>query len=202
MSSFNIKAGPGTDIWRKPPTKDIFNAPTHAPAGTKTTAPLSTFKSAQVSFTFTPTEQYDQGGVVLSLNPPEGSNSSNNTSSSPKKWVKSGVELLNGTPVLGTVACDTWADWSLSPAAVKPDGKTVDATILLQKEGDENGVSLWVYSVEADGAKKPLREVCWVFADDMQNWEVKVEAYAARPAKGTTEELGVEFGGLDVTWSE
>ncbi|TLD29118.1 hypothetical protein PspLS_04232 [Pyricularia sp. CBS 133598] len=195
MSSFSIKAGPATDIWRKPPTKDIFNAPTHAPAGTKTTAPLSTFKSAQVSFSFVPTEQYDQGGVVLSFNPPGGD------WSAPKKWIKSGVEMLNGTPVVGTVACDRWADWSISPAAMKPDGKTVDATILLQKEGDENGISLWVYSVGADGAKTTLREVCWVFADDIQDWELKVEAYAARPAK-EVEELKVEFGGLDVTWNE
>ncbi|EHA49439.1 hypothetical protein MCOR27_000937 [Pyricularia oryzae] len=197
MSSFNIKAAPGTDIWRKPPTTDVYNAPTHAPAGTKTTAPLSKFKSAQVSFTFKPTEQYDQGGVVLSFTPPEGQGNS----TSPKKWVKSGVEMLNGTPLLGTVATDRWADWSISPVALKPDGKTVDATIFLQKEGDENGVSLWVYGVGADGVKKTLREICWVFADDMKDWELKVEAYAARP-KGSTEELDVEFGGLEVTWSE
>ncbi|ROV98056.1 hypothetical protein VMCG_07053 [Cytospora schulzeri] len=203
MPSFTIKASPGTDIWRKPPSTDVFNAPRAAHARNKTTAPLSIFRSAQISFLLHPREQYDQAGLVLSLRPTTGtahpSSSSSSKDSSPPKWLKTGVEYYNGVPKAATVACDSWADWSLSDVKVGKDGDWV--TVLVESGSDSLGQSLWVYQV-VDGERVPLREVCWVFGNgEPDKWEVAVEAYACRPEKGTAEELSVEFKDFDVKWA-
>lgn len=189
MSSFSVNAKPGTDIWRKPPHTDVWNAPSATPAGAITTGPLTKFKSAQMSFSLPAKEQYDQGGILLSLQ------RAGSPVTPPPKWIKSGVEYYNSVPKLGTVGCDSWADWSLSP--VLGDGKWV--TVAIEKGGDEHGISLWVYQI-VDGEKIPLREICWVFGDSPESWEISVSAYAARP-KGETEELVVEFKDFEVQWS-
>lgn len=78
-------------------------------------------------------------------------------------------------------------------------------TVLVEKAGDHHGTSLWVYQVvRGTGEKVPLREVCWVFGDQPEEWEVEVKAMAARPGKGVPEGegLAVEFGGMEVNWSE
>ncbi|ROW01037.1 hypothetical protein VSDG_02754 [Cytospora chrysosperma] len=201
MASFTIKASPGTDIWRKPPSTDVFNAPRAAHVSNKTTAPLSTFQSAQVSFLLHPKEQYDQAGLVLSLRPAGAAHpSSVSGDSSPPKWLKTGVEYYNGVPKAATVACDSWADWSLSDVKAGGGGGGW-VTVLVESGSDELGQSLWVYQV-LDGEKVPLREVCWVFGHGgPDKWEVAVEAYACRPEKGTEEELSVEFRDFDVKWA-
>lgn len=210
-SSFTIKASPNTDIWRKPPSTDVFTgklvprhrllsrqladvspAPRAAAADTKTTAPLSSFKSARVSFLLHPKEQYDQAGLVLSLRSAGAAGDS-----SPPKWLKTGVEYYNGVPKAATVACDAWADWSLGDVKGK-EGDWV--TVLVENGQDELGKSLWVYQV-VGGDKVPLREVCWVFGHGGAGaWELSVEAYACRPAKDAGE-LVVEFKDLDVQWA-
>lgn len=213
-SSFKIKASPNTDIWRKPPSTDVFNgkyfldsearisltdicpAPRGADANSKTTAPLSSFKSARVSFLLHPKEQYDQAGLVLSLKSPGAAGPL--PGDSPPKWLKTGVEYYNGVPKAATVGCDLWADWSL--ADVK--GKEGDwVTVLVENGRDVLGKSFWIYQV-VDGEKVPMREVCWVFGHgDPDKWELSVEAYACRPAKDAGEDLEVEFKDFDVQWA-
>lgn len=219
-SSFTIKASPNTDIWRKPPSTDVFTgksahshqrknknprtlelispqAPRGAAADTKTTAPLSSFKSARVSFLLQPKEQYDQAGLVLSLRPATGGAAAAAGDPSPPKWLKTGVEYYNGVPKAATVACDSWADWSLSDVKGR-EGDWV--TVLVENGRDDLGKSLWVYQV-VGGEKVPMREVCWVFGHgDPEGWELSVEAYACRPAKDAGE-LVVEFKDLDVQWA-
>ncbi len=82
--------------------------------------------------------------------------------------------------------------------------------MLLERGRDHNGVSLWVYQLEegADGpaAKLPLREICWVFADNgdddgQEAWQLTVEAMAARPQQGAAAELEAQFRGFDVQWT-
>lgn len=195
-SSFTIKASPNTDIWRKPPSTDVFTAPRGAAADTKTTAPLSSFKSARVSFLLHPKEQYDQAGLVLSLKSAGATGPL--PGDSPPKWLKTGVEYYNGVPKAATVACDSWADWSLSDVKKGKDGDWV--TVLVENGTDVLGKSFWIYQV-VDGEKVPLREVCWVFGHgDPEKWELSVEAYACRPAKDAAE-LVVEFKDLDVQWA-
>lgn len=107
------------------------------------------------------------------------------------------MEFYNGVPKVGTVGCDTWADWSLAP--VQGDDPWV--TFAIEKGGNELGTSLWVYQVV--GAEKvPIREICWVFGSEPEKWEVSVAAFAARPAKNTAEELVVEFKDFAVEWSK
>ncbi|CAI4211943.1 unnamed protein product [Parascedosporium putredinis] len=129
--------------------------------------------------------------------------------SSQRKWLKTGVELYNGSPRLSTVACDRWADWSVTPlpaAGLDPTNGLVTATVRLEASVDHHGPSLWVYGVDAAGAKESLREVCWIFAlgkeggDDAGEWEVEVAAMAARPNKEATDELEVQFSGIQVEW--
>ncbi|KAJ0118747.1 hypothetical protein J7T55_013001 [Diaporthe amygdali] len=196
MSSFTIKASPDTDIWRKPPSTDVFTAPRGADAGSKTTAPLSSFKSARVSFLLYPKEQYDQAGLVLSF---KSSGASGPLSGdSPPKWLKTGVEYYNGVPKAATVACDSWADWSLADVVKGKEGDWV--TVLVENGQDVLGKSFWIYQV-VDGEKVPLREVCWVFGHgDPEKWEISVEAYACRPAKEAGD-LVVEFKDFDVQWT-
>ncbi|KAL1840263.1 hypothetical protein VTJ49DRAFT_641 [Mycothermus thermophilus] len=211
-NTFTITAAPGTDIWRKPPTTDVFNAPTALPSPSstnttlRTTGPLTTFRSARLSFNFTPTAQYDQAGLLLSFR-----RRGTTTTTPPAKWIKTGVELYNTLPRLSTVACDNWADWSvadLHPATTKAGQEVGWTTVLVEKDKDGNGTGMWVYRLASNAEtgeeeKVPLREICWVFGlEELDEWEVEVSAMAARPEKGVTEGLVAEFRGLEVAWAE
>lgn len=69
------------------------------------------------------------------------------------------------------------------------------ATIEARREKDQLGKSLWVYQVDGEGTRAPLREVNWVFAEE-EGWEVGVGGFVARPTKeGRGEmDLEAEFG--------
>ena len=145
---------------------------------------------------------------MLSLRPPA---PSGEESGPPPKWIKTGVEYYNGNPMLSTVACDNWADWSVTPllrgaGAEAGDGREW-TTVSIMREQDGKGMSLWVYQMQggAEGAgevKVPLREICWVFGTETDGWELTVEAMAARPEKAAQEELSVDFRGFEVKWAE
>ncbi|EAQ87687.1 hypothetical protein CHGG_04306 [Chaetomium globosum CBS 148.51] len=218
--TFTITANPDTDIWRKPPTTDVFNAPTALPPSTtphpqRTSGPLNAFLSARLSLNFTPQEQYDQGGILLSLRrrTDTPTTTTNTTTTPPPKWIKAGIELYNGAPRVSTVACDRWADWSVAdlrapgsapaPApASGSKGETGWTTVVVEKDKDGNGTGVWVYWVaEGSEEKVPLREICWVFGDEPDTWEVEVHAMAARPNKEAQGALTVEFAGLEVKWA-
>lgn len=108
------------------------------------------------------------------------------------------MEIYNNLPRAATVACDTWADWSLSPVipSSSDDGWV---TVEVTNGQDEMGRSLWVYQVVGDD-KIPLREVCWPFGLG-EGWEVTVEAYACRPNKDAGEELSAQFRDFEVKWN-
>lgn len=123
------------------------------------------------------------------------------------------MEFYDGAPRAATVACDAWADWSLSPVATSSSSSSASAAAAAADEGwvtvavesgrDELGRSLWAYQVVGDGRggeeKLPLREVCWPFGHG-DEWGLSVEAYACRPSKDAKEELVVEFKGFEVKW--
>ncbi|KAH8099612.1 hypothetical protein BXZ70DRAFT_894838 [Cristinia sonorae] len=189
--SFTIVADPGTDAWRKPPTTDVLNAPTHnyaphahAPPGP---FPLTSFSSARVTFSANWAQRYDQGGLLLVLTPKPGSSASVPGQGKPK-WLKTGNEFYLGRRNVGTVGTDAWSDWSLVGI---PDSKPEKITVEVRRESDENGKSLWVYWVDGE-ERVPVREVTWILAGE-EEWDVTVGAYAARPASGE----GVQ-GGLEV----
>ncbi|KAK3353412.1 hypothetical protein B0T25DRAFT_210058 [Lasiosphaeria hispida] len=191
MTTFTITASPGTDLWRKPPHADIFNAPTAAPSS----GALPAFLSARGSFAFDFTERYDQVGLLLTFHPL--SSTGPDPSASAPKWIKTGIEFYNSKPMLSTVACERYADWSVSPLGPQAARWT---TISIEKSTDEHGTSLWVYHVLEDGTKVPLREIAWVFGDNPEGWKVEASALAARPEKGATGDLVVEVKDFEVKW--
>lgn len=72
----------------------------------------------------------------------------------------------------------------------------------MNREGDENGVSFWVYYVAEDGEELPLREICWVFGENNgEGVELEVSAAVARPNKDVKGELEAKFTDFDVKWS-
>ncbi|CAI7605431.1 unnamed protein product [Penicillium bialowiezense] len=160
---FVINAPASTDIWAKPPSTNRFSAPILYQS-----MPLKSFKRARVAFNAGWEKNYDQGGLVIVLNAADGS----------QKWVKSGIELTHGRPHLSAVAKDNWADWSGGAA-----------TLEMVREEDN---SLWVYLVEGV-QKSPIREVTWVFDQDVK--DIWVGVYAARPSSEGGE-LPVNFGHL------
>ncbi|KAK0387073.1 hypothetical protein NLU13_5386 [Sarocladium strictum] len=197
MSDFTLSAQPNTDIWKKPPTTDVFNAPFRP----HSKGPLTTFQSASLTFFAPYTTQYDQAGLLLTLTSP---------STSAKKWIKTGIEFYNSQPRISTVCCDSWADWSVaslppSAPAQEIQAGTKGVTIRVDRGQDENGVGFWVYYVP-EGANKeeelPLREICWVFGDNGgEGWELEVSAAVARPNKDVKGELQAKFSNFNVNWS-
>jgi uncharacterized protein len=154
--------------------------------------------SARASVSFVWTERYDQAGLVLCLR----KRSEKNLSAPPAKWIKTGIEFYNGKPMLSTVACDAWADWSVSP--MPGDNAAAGAetwtTLSVEKEEDEHGVSLWVYNIRDSGEKIPLREITWVFGHDSEQWDLQVLAMAARPEKKASQELEVKVKDMEIKW--
>ncbi|KAH7324849.1 hypothetical protein B0I35DRAFT_170990 [Stachybotrys elegans] len=195
---FTITAEPGTDMWRKPPSTDVFSAPTASEPEAVIHNALNKFVSATVSFKFTPEVQYDQAGIVLALRP----RGAANATGIPPKWIKSGIEFYQGVPRMGTVGTDTWSDWSIAPVATESGSASSKGvswtTVLVEKHVDELGDSLWVYQVNGE-ERLPLREINWPFGYG-DEWELKVEAYAAKPGSGAP--LEVEFKDFAVQWKD
>ncbi|KAI1646951.1 uncharacterized protein F4817DRAFT_120014 [Daldinia loculata] len=204
-TSVVLEAGPNTDIWKKPPTTNIWTAPiSHTSSGL-----LKNFKSARVTFWADWKERYDQGGLLLV---PKRRSSAN--ISPPEKWIKTGVEYYVGRPQLSTVSTDRFADWSVAPLTLtenEPEpAKVGGVTIEIAREGDEHGKSFWVHRLVLDAngdvvEKIPLREICWVLADEDEaggeEWLLDVSPLVARPEKNATGSLKVNFKTFEVRWA-
>ncbi len=157
-----------------------------------------------MSLSFLWTEQYDQGGLLLSFR-----RAGSDAAATPERWIKTGIEFYNGRPMLSTVACDRWADWSVTPLttfAFDTDARAAAdktwTTISIEKAGDQDGISLWVYQVLEGGEKVPLREICWVYGDgNAEEWELEVLGMAARPEKQADSSLEVEIRDFQAKWS-
>jgi regulation of enolase protein 1 (concanavalin A-like superfamily) len=169
---------------------------------------LKDFVSATVSLSFVCTERYDQGGLLFSLRQRDSSGKASSTSEAPEKWIKTGIEFYKGKPMLSTVTCDSWADWSVAPLDLSlcgessaPKGIKVDwTTISIVKETDQHGVSLWVYQIDQTGEKRSLREVTWVYGLDAEQWDLEILAMAARPEVNSSEKLEVTFRDIEIHW--
>ncbi|PLB35563.1 uncharacterized protein BDW47DRAFT_110312 [Aspergillus candidus] len=158
-SQFTINVPSQTDIWTKPPTTTRFNAPIlYRPI------PISSFQRMRVNFTANWEHQYDQGGLIFVLNGTDGS----------RKWIKTGIELVDGRPRLSTVTCDRAADWSLVSVPEGTRGATVEAV----RAKDD---SLWIYLVEDGEQRSPLREVTWALEETGVR-DLWVGVFGARPS--------------------
>ncbi len=138
----------------------------------------------------------------------------------PARWIKTGVELYRGAPRLSTVATDRFADWSVAPlddpATVPGAAAATGVTVEVAREGDEHGKSAWVYQVVPGGGgdggaaaeRVPLREICWIFADEHDGggdgddeWVLDVSPLVARPEKDAAAPLEVRFSEFKVEWA-
>ncbi|KAI9701193.1 MAG: hypothetical protein M1836_001862 [Candelina mexicana] len=195
-ASLTLHAPPNSDIWRKPPTSNPSNAFT-GPIYHQTLL-LKDFSSADVTVSAHWSEKYDQGGLIFVLP---------GRTSETSKWIKAGIECVEGKPTISVVACDRWADWSLIPLiAADTPLETVGAssssasprTRLSIPLRRETGNSLWVYVADKEPWRR-VRKITWAFEDEDDGRECWVGAYAARPATGEgVKSLEVEFHGLMV----
>lgn len=79
---------------------------------------------------------------------------------------------------------------------------TQAVSILIERHTDETGHCLWVYHVDGQGKKVPMREIAWVFGEDLgDGWDLEVAAAVARPAKETDDKFVADFDSFDVQWT-
>jgi regulation of enolase protein 1 (concanavalin A-like superfamily) len=186
-SAFTLIASSPTDIWRKPPSTDVFNAPILYES-----LPISSFRRARVTVSADWTTLYDQGGLLF-LIPGESGNDGN-----PKKrWIKTGIEFYGGRPCMSVVVADHWADWSLSPLPEGADGKVTVEIEREQKNGKLEG-TLRVSVVGEDQQRTPVREVTSIFWDVDESQQCWVGAFAAKPTKDSVKDLEVKFTGFEI----
>jgi regulation of enolase protein 1 (concanavalin A-like superfamily) len=172
QSSFTIKASAGTDLWETLPSTRRFNAPI-----LYRSMPLSSFRSARVTILASWEELYDQGGLVFVVTSQDGT----------RRWIKAGVEVVNGQPHLSIVAKDRSADWCVYEPV--PLGQAPRIEMIKENDG------LCFYLLERD-RKKFMREVTWVFSGDGSEicW---VGTLVARPSSEGGD-LSVTFKDLDI----
>jgi regulation of enolase protein 1 (concanavalin A-like superfamily) len=169
---FTLAVSAPTDIWRKPPQLDVFNAPI-----VYKSIPIKSFVRARVTISGDWKTLFDQGGLVIVL-PPRGGGTQN-------RWVKAGVEFYEGKPSMSVVAADLWADWSLLPIS-EDSQRQEEVTVEFEREQEEDGTYgtvLKAYFVEKGGRKIIIREVTWAFHEQNEEDNLWVGVYGARPTK-------------------
>ncbi|KAH7312818.1 hypothetical protein BKA65DRAFT_147379 [Rhexocercosporidium sp. MPI-PUGE-AT-0058] len=196
-------ASHATDIWRKPTNNisnpDIAISTFNAPIIYKS-IPLSKFKRCRVTFTATYEILYDQGGLVFVL-PSEDQGAGVEGIEKTSKWVKTGVEFVEGRAWVSTVGCDRWADWSLTDAGiVDVPGDEKRKTVTLEMERNRVEGTFWIYVIGGDGKRIPLRENTWILSPEgnggSPDREAWVGVFAATPImEGRDKDgaLSVEF---------
>ncbi|KAL9110328.1 MAG: hypothetical protein Q9227_005059 [Pyrenula ochraceoflavens] len=173
--SFQIQGPPKTDLYEKPPSIHVFNAPLFYQSTC-----VSGFKKASVSLSGEWKYQYDQGGLVIIANKGDGS----------RNWVKAGVELVDQQPRLSIMAKDRWSDWSLHPVSCD-SGR---AHVVFEKGTDG---SLRVQHVTPQATVELARKITW-WADLPLETELWVGVYAARPYEKDNDNLIVNFEHLSI----
>lgn len=171
FTELTLQAAPRTDFWRKPPSVNSANAPTHL-------VPIQTtdFHRARVTVSADWTRLYDQGGLFVFF-PNSVGQTFGDTTPTKQLWLKSGIEFFHDRPNLSTVASREWSDWSLNAI----NGTSVTIELAREAVDVEKGLgsSLFVYTV-VDGVRDevPVREITWAFEVE---GEMQIGVYAARP---------------------
>ncbi len=96
-SDLVVRARGGSDAWRHTSYGFIHDSE-HA-----LVAPWGPEHATEVVFTAALRHQFDQAGVFVRAGP--------------TRWVKAGVELVDGVTQVGAVVTDEWSDWSMAPAS-------------------------------------------------------------------------------------
>ncbi|CAG8903513.1 unnamed protein product [Penicillium egyptiacum] len=200
MEYFTLRAGPNTDLWRKPPNGETSTAPIVF------TSLQHAFVVAEVTVSADWEMEMDQGGLVIFAGAAPQSFSSEvngppafrNAPRSPCKWVKAGMEFSSGTVNASSVSATAdGADWCLSPLAQSAQAGLAIHSLRIKLERVGHALWIWYQVPSASpfalspGAVgntwKKLREVTWFFYG-VEDKFVHVGVYASRP-------MGLSRGG-------
>jgi regulation of enolase protein 1 (concanavalin A-like superfamily) len=138
-TTFSMTAEPKTDFWRK--TQHGFIRDTGHFAFVRQTGDFSA--SVEVSANYR--DQYDQAGLMLRHDE--------------KRWIKCGIEFVDGIHFASAVVTDDYSDWSVAPLAGAPQS----FKIRLAREGETIQI---FYSV--DDAPETLLRVTRLDLDDQE----------------------------------
>jgi regulation of enolase protein 1 (concanavalin A-like superfamily) len=148
-STLSVTAEPKTDFWRKTHYGFIRDN------GHFRFVEHSDDFSASVEVSANYHDQYDQAGLMLRVDE--------------EKWVKCGIELVDGIHYASVVVTGDYSDWSCAPLTANPD----PAKIRLVREGD---VIMVHFSIEGG----PERLIRVTRLDDMDR-QVQIGMMAASP---------------------
>ncbi|KOS18703.1 Uncharacterized protein ESCO_000967 [Escovopsis weberi] len=132
------------------------------------------------------------------------------------RFIKAGIEFFEGEAHLGVVGSDRLSDWSLAPISPGPHpddnhqhhnsnnrpsahddaggARTVAATIMVSRDGPDG----WVFALDGpEGRRRALRQLTWAFQDGLEDVEIDVGIYGAKP---TREGRGHEHEGIAVSF--
>jgi regulation of enolase protein 1 (concanavalin A-like superfamily) len=99
-NALSMTTGPQTDFWRAPDGSAIANN------GHFWAQPVSGDFQAQVKFSGTYRDQYDQAGLMLWLDE--------------ANWLKCGIEFYEGAQHVSVVVTRRFSDWALAPLPPNP----------------------------------------------------------------------------------
>lgn len=103
-------------------------------------------------------------------------------------------------PRISIVAADkdSWADWSVGGSALGTGLGAANVTLEMVREGP----SLVINLVEQGGARSILREITWVFEDELLKRDpvIEVGAYVAKPTPEEGDDAHKK--GIRVTFEE
>lgn len=187
--ALRLKATAPTDLWRKPPTIDIHNAPMML-----MTIPFTSFHRARVTVHAEWTRQFDQGGLVLIIPKSPYGFPEHKTI-----WVKAGIEFFEGEAQVSVVSANDAADWSLAPGLAKSEPGNGSTTIEFERE--QSSTTLWVSAIDDKGNRRRLREVTWLFSSTVTG-EIQVGVFAARPTLDSNEEDAENKEALEVHFND
>lgn len=182
LTSFNMFASPGTDIWVEPPETIRFTAPfLHAMIH------MTGFYGMRTRIEGDWSVDKDQAGLLIAMHYKMGNRD--------RKWVKAGIEFVNGTMHLSVATKDEWAERKLWPipeeeiAAAEVAGTGVGVSIGIGRKC--NG-ALWIYWTDVEGGRHQIYEVPWAF-DGEEMIDCWVGTYCARPDQNAAKDLRVRF---------
>ena len=190
MEYFTLTAQPDTDLWRKPPNRDISTAPIVY------TSLQRPFIIAEVTVSADWEMEWDQGGLVIfaGATPQSPSTPAIRSRRHPQprsKWVKAGMEFSSGTVNASSVSATAdGADWCLSPLC-PPHASMVINSLRIKLERIGHALWIWYQIPLPTGSSAPtpgavghswrkLREVTWFFYG-VEDKFIHVGVYASRP---------------------
>lgn len=147
-TKLSMTAEPKTDFWRK--THYGFTRDNGHFAFIRQTGDFS----AQVEVSADYRDQYDQAGLMLRHDE--------------ERWIKTGIELVDGVHYASAVVTDDYSDWSTAPLAGAPQS----VKIRLDREGETIMISFSI-----DGGPERLVRVTRLKLDD----QVQIGMMCASP---------------------